>query len=199
MLIIFGRGYVMKDLLGNEINLGPVTIEESNLLTTLTRMVNAKNILEFGYQTGISARAFLNGMKAGRLISLDIEDRSEHKILDDRLTLIKADMTEFNTDILSEELDIVFFDASHICGDNIDAYNRISFHLAPECLIIVHDTGYWDTSKYTDLPFELKNTDGIVSHRREELNFVHYLRTQGYEAINLGTHTEFRCGLTILQ
>lgn len=186
----------MKDLNNNEIQLGPVTPEEAELLTSITRMINAHHILEFGYYTGTSARAFLKGMKEGMLVSIDILDRSEFKVDDSRHVLIKTDMTKFDPSGLPFPLDIVFFDASHSLEDNVRALKIIEDRLTIDSLIIVHDTGYWDTSMYTDVPWGLK---GIVPHRPEEKQFVWFLKDLGYDAINLGTIKEFRCGLTVLQ
>lgn len=187
----------MKDLQGNEINLGPVTPEEANLLTAITRMIAAKNVLEFGYYNGTSAKAFLDGMKEdGKVISIDILDRSEHRLNDQRLNLIKADMTNFDTTILPTFVDIIFFDASHSLEDNIAAFRRIPNKYKGQ-LIIVHDTGFWDTNNYTDIPLNLPK--GIVSHRPEEQQFIVWLKEFGYEAITFSTTKEFRCGLTVLQ
>lgn len=186
----------MKDLRGNEIKLGPVTPEEANLLTAITRMVAAQHIVEFGYYNGTSAKAFLDGMNAdGRVISLDILDR---KPLDDnRLTLVKADMTNFDSNILPNEIDIVLFDASHRLDDNIKAYKAIEEHLTSDSIIIVHDTGLWDTTLYTDIPFTYISR--YMLHRPDEVAFVEWLKKIGYNAIDFNTTTEFRCGLTVLQ
>jgi len=186
----------MKDLKGTEISLGPITKEESDLLTAITRMIAAENVLEFGYFRGASAKAFLSAMPlTAKIISLDILDRSEYKLSDNRLTLLQADMTNFDTYILPENLDIVFFDASHNLEDNQKAFELIKDKLSTT-LIIIHDTGYWDTSLYTNIPWDLS---GIVPHRPDEIQFVEWLKTKGYNAINFSTIKEFRCGLTVLQ
>jgi hypothetical protein len=65
---------------------------------------------------------------------------------------------------------------------------------------VIHDTGYWDTSKYTDLPDFVTERGRIVPQRRDEIMFADWLEeTYGYGRIDFSTTKEFRCGLTVLK
>ncbi len=93
-------------------------------------------------------------------------------------------------------IDLVLFDASHLYTDCRDAYQRIESRLAPDALILVHDTGDWYTG---ELPPQWAAWKGHrATYLEEDRRFVRYLRKEGYSDITFGTNEHLRHGYTVL-
>lgn len=181
--------------------LGPVLPEEAALLSALTRMVAAHTVVEFGYGGGTSARAFLEALPpSGMLYSFDPNGGSVQN--DTRHRLIVRPMQDFSAAYVDHRtVDVVFFDADHVLESNTAAWERVAPSLAPDALVLVHDTGYWPQNLWPDAPdFGFVDDEGRRWHRPDEVNFVGWLRIfAGYRAISLCSSREIRHGLSVLQ
>lgn len=193
----FGRGCVMKDLKDNEIILGPTPEVELDLLSAIIAQVKPTTILEFGHQTGSSAKAILKVIdESQHLYSFD--NSCDTSIVDSRFSFFKLAQQDYNHELVNKLIDFVYIDASHDLDLNKETFKKIYPHLSSEAIIVVHDTGYWNTELYKDIPFKLDK--GIVAHRPDEIAFTEWLWSEyGLYKILFSTTKEFRCGLTVLQ
>lgn len=178
--------------------LGPVVEEEGNVLTALVRMISADTVVEFGHQTGASARAILNGLKAtGKLYSYDTS--SIRLIPDQRFVFVHKDMAHNTpTDYDNRKVDFVFFDGAHNLQVNMNALQALLPSLTEDAIIAIHDTGYWDISVFDNKDFGYEK-DGKRYHQPDEIKFVETLQKDGWNVITLRTGKELRHGLTIAQ
>lgn len=100
------------------------------------------------------------------------------------------------TDIEEENIDFIFFDASHDLDLNIETFNKLK--LSENAIIAIHDTGLWDKM--------LMDTGGQwigngYAHRPDEIRFVQWIKENypEYQVINFHTLKETRHGITLLQ
>jgi predicted O-methyltransferase YrrM len=178
--------------------LGPVTPEEAALLTALTRMVAASVVVEFGYGRGASAAAFLEGLPpSGLLVSFDPAGGRVQN--DDRHRLLTVSMVDFTPTLVGRPVDLLFFDADHVLSTSQTAWERAAGALAPDALVVVHDTGFWPVDLWPDAPDLGVVDNGRRWHRPDEVEFVAWLRGRGFEGVDLCSSRELRMGLTILR
>lgn len=199
--------------------IGPIQSDEALLIYSIVRDTRPDVILEFGFANGHSSINFLAAMpKSCKLYSFDIKEESANiakKIQDDRFKFILKNQKKFEaTDIDNNQVDLVFFDASHDSDLNIKTFNKVKSLLNPNALILVHDTGSWDNTQNENVgaidgyyvngyPFPkgyFLNKDQYI-HQAGERNFVNYLRKneKKFHQIHLHSKNTFRHGLTILQ
>lgn len=181
-----------------QIVLGPVMPEEAEVLQALVKVISADTVLEFGYLGGESSKAMLEALKPeGRLFSCDINDAPKHE--DERFTFIHKDMQQITpADFEERTLDLVFFDASHKLSHNLNTLQIIEPYLTNESVIVVHDTGYWNTELFNHQSFG-HEFNGRRYHQPEEIEFVENMKKNGYQAITLQTGKVVRHGMSILQ
>jgi predicted O-methyltransferase YrrM len=129
---------------------GPLQREEALMVAALVRVVRPKTIVEFGFSRGHSALNFLEAMpKDSKLFSFDIDPSSRDIAAacfaqDDRFTYHHKSQTDFlSSDICERTIDCCFIDAAHDLGLNQRTWNQILPSLAPNALVLVHDTGTW--------------------------------------------------------
>ena len=184
-----------------EVHLGPIMLPEQYLLSAIAELVDPKVIVEFGFYNGTSTRCFLEHSDVDlKIYSYDTLDRTEFKPNDSRLTLYQKDMKDFaGEDIKNQNIDIVFFDASHALEDSMIAYEKILPYLTKDSLIIVHDTGYYKEEIFNpDILIKIVK-DGLVYHCPDERVFVQTLKDNGYMLINFTCTSKIRHGISILR
>lgn len=186
------------------IHLGPVMKSEEQLLGAICNLIDPKVIVEFGFYNGTSAKAMLESCDWDtKMYSYDILDRKEiAKIVDIRHTFIQKDMKLFEaSDISNQNIDLVFFDASHELNDTIVAYERIKPLLTPKSIILVHDTGAYREEVFnpSQLDYIKKVENSIVYHCPDEHIFIQKLKDQGYNVINFTCLSKIRHGIAVLQ
>lgn len=189
-------------------DLGPVLPEEAAVLTGLAKMMAPATVVQFGYLGGDSARAFLEGMpKESAMYSFDIHPRQP---LDDpRHVLHIKNMTEVETvDFRARSIDILFFDASHLFEDNVEAWKRVETYMSVGSLVILHDTGWWNTElmppEWPTLMADAgyvteEEKNGLIAHCPGEQRFSAYLIGRQWRALLLNPTHVLRHGLTVLQ
>jgi len=105
------------------------------------------NVLEFGVFYGSSIKMWLEYFYNGNVYGVDIANR-ELGISDDRYKFICGDQTDDNLYKKLDDIDfdIVIDDASHECGHQVYAFERIFPKLKSGALYIVEDTctSYWN-------------------------------------------------------
>lgn len=193
---------------------GPVQREEALLIAALVRVLRPKTIVEFGFASGHSALNFLEAMPAdSKLFSFDISSRA-HDIAavfvgDKRFTYRHKSQTDFvPDDVHGRTIDLCFIDASHDLRLNQETWRRVLPSLAPNALVLVHDTGTWSRHRLTPVfaeyaaqkPENWLSIDVFQPHP-DERKFVNWICSQGggWMPIHLHTEATLRHGLTLLQ
>ncbi len=193
---------------------GPVQREEALLIAALVRVLRPKTIVEFGFASGHSALNFLEVMPANsKLFSFDISPRA-HDIAavfagDSRFTYRHKSQTDFAPeDVDGCTIDLCFIDASHDLYLNQETWRRVLPSLAPNALVLVHDTGTWSRHCLTPVfakhaaqkPENWLSVDLFQPHP-DERKFVNWICSQGggWMPIHLHTEATLRHGLTLLQ
>ena len=181
---------------------GPIQDDEALLLFGLVKALRPKTVTEFGYSSGVSALNFLKALdEDAKLYSYDINPATPHN--DQRLKFYKKSQTEFLfSDVDNRTIDLAFFDAGHLFYMNKYAFEQIINFLAPNAVIVVHDTGLHVQKKFS---FEMcvcdfENYCGSV-HQNDERRFINWIITTypEWEVIHLHSFNIFRHGFTILQ
>ena len=181
---------------------GPIQDDEALLLFGLVKALRPKTVTEFGYGGGVSALNFLKALdEDAKLYSYDINPATPHN--DQRLKIYKKSQTEFLfSDVDNRTIDLAFFDAGHLFYMNKYAFEQIINFLAPNAVIVVHDTGLHVQKKFS---FEMcvcdfENYCGSV-HQNDERRFINWIITTypEWEVIHLHSFNIFRHGFTLLQ
>ena len=181
---------------------GPIQDDEALLLFGLVKALRPKTVTEFGYSSGVSALNFLKALdEDAKLYSYDINPATPHN--DQRLKFYKKSQTEFLfSDVDNRTIDLAFFDAGHLFYMNKYAFEQIINFLAPNAVIVVHDTGLHVQKKFS---FEMcvcdfENYCGSV-HQNDERRFINWIITTypEWEVIHLHSFNIFRHGFTLLQ
>jgi len=195
--------------------IGPLQRDEAIALFGIIRTLRPKTVVEFGFFHGHSAFNFLRAMpEDGRLYSYDIDEDSIRRArreftFDPRFTFVGKSQTEFDPhDVGNEAIDFVFFDAAHELNLNIETFRRVVDHLAPEAMLVIHDTGLWHRAHFAaihdtfvrEYPGEWQGRD-LYAHQPGERAFVDWIVAgpHGFAAIHLHSARTLRHGFSLLQ
>jgi predicted O-methyltransferase YrrM len=211
---------------GNLNRPGPVFARESEVFFALVRLVKPNQIIEIGTGGAASTIAFgealrLNGR--GHLLSIDINEKFIERAsqifevhrLNSHVTFIKgSSSSEAIRQLISaqaKQADILFIDGDHSfdgCLSDFESYRHL---LAPEALVIFHDTGPFplsasdlvarlDLAQNETLPLQV--CDGrAIYHRPDVAKAVDWITETypEYSLLSLHTLVEPCCGVAILQ
>jgi predicted O-methyltransferase YrrM len=189
--------------------------EEALLIAALVLVLRPQTIVEFGFRQGHSALNFLEVMPAdSKLFSFDIDPMSRDIATDvfaadSRFTYRQKSQADFAaTDVNGRSIDLCFFDASHDLDLNQETWRRVLASLAPNALVLVHDTGIWNRQHLTPTlaknasqrPDNWLSADDFQPHP-DEREFVNWICAQGggWVPVHLHTCATLRHGLTLLQ
>jgi predicted O-methyltransferase YrrM len=198
-----------------ESSFGPVQREEALLIAALVRVLRPKTIVEFGFSRGHSALNFLEAMPDdSKLFSFDIDPTARDIAADafagdSRFTYRHKSQANFvSDDVDGYVIDLCFIDAAHDLYLNQETWRRVLPSLAPNALVLVHDTGTWSRHRLTPTfaeyaaqrPDNWLNVDVFQPHP-DEREFVNWICSQGggWTAIHLHTEATLRHGITLLQ
>lgn len=175
----------------NEI--GPIQFEDKLLLSAVLRMTVPTMCVELGFLKGESAGLILESIPAtSRLISYDTNPIGS--IDDDRFTLKIQDQSTCN----EQDIDFIFFDASHDLEQNITTFKNIESNLNEGCIIAIHDTGLWNKKVFDTNGYYIGDE---YAHQPDERKFVNWIKQYNseFQIINLHTTKETRHGVTLIQ
>ncbi len=189
---------------------GSVQQDEALLLYAMVKVLHPRTIVEFGFAGGYSAHNFLSAMPDDcRLFSFDPSDKAlqaSRAIEDHRFQFLhKPGEAVMYEDIGENLVDFVFIDASHDFDSNVAIFQKIKDWLALECLIIIHDTGLYNTDfmqgNIWDIPGSYLVGEKGYAHRPGERQFVNYLKTScpEFDQIHFHSMNVGRMGLTALK
>jgi hypothetical protein len=180
----------------NGIELGPLLEEDKALLKAIILMTAPKNVVEFGFLRGESARTMLSVMgEDAKLTSYDL-DAPNTMTNESRLTLIHASQENFEP---MENVDFVFLDASHDFELNKKTFEKIQSSLTPNAIIAVHDTGKWFANVF-EFHIGYEHEGGWL-HCPDERKFVNWVKEAypNYQQIHFNTQDKISHGITLLQ
>jgi len=186
----------------NDNSLGPIGAADRNLLVAIAQYYHSPAVLEYGSAEGHSARAWLDG--SARLVHcVDVWCSSpmENVIANnsDRVTFYGIDQTAFRP---QASYNIIFMDASHHLETNIVTIQAAQDAIVEGGCLVIHDTGKWAAESMTDAHRAFgghTDTDGGKWHQPGEVEFVKWLRGQGWNCVNLASTTALRHGITLCQ
>lgn len=172
--------------------LGKIQKEDELLIQAIIKMTCPLKLVELGYLNGYSTGIILDSMRPdARLISYD--NTTQSKTNDPRFTFKHLSQEDYE----EENVDLIFFDASHDFELNKNTFNKVYPTLNEGAIVIVHDTGLWDKM--------VLDTGGKwigkgYAHRLGERLFVNWIHdNSGMQTIHFHTLKETRHGITILQ
>jgi predicted O-methyltransferase YrrM len=179
---------------------GPVQDDEALLLFAACRVVCARRVVEFGGESGYSARNFLAAVGDAPGAAVYTVDANPVPVLSPAHRFIRKwakDVTPEDFDC--QPLDLVFFDC-HDYAQQLQAFHTLARAgvIARGTLIALHDTG---THPAKLLPWAFRTEDGYV-HQPAERQLVSTLQAVGYECISFHAPRpvpplQFRHGLTL--
>ncbi len=181
---------------------GPIQDDEALFLFGLVKTLRPKTVTEFGYSSGVSALNFLKALDEDtKLYSYDINAATPHN--DIRFKFYKKSQTEFEfSDVENRKIDLAFFDDGHLFDLNSVAFTKIVDYLAPNAIIVVHDTGLHVVKKesFEICVCDFENYCG-AAHQYDERRFINWIISNypEWEIIHLHSFNIFRHGFTILQ
>jgi predicted O-methyltransferase YrrM len=181
--------------------IGPMGEADAYLLDAICRYIKPRIAIEYGGLLGHSLAVM--APHCGLVISVDDnagEALQEAAKKAGNAEVVKGKMEEYDPvyDGVKPEVDLVFFDASHLYKDNVAAYENVKPVLSPEALILVHDTGDWYKG---ELPpqweaWKERRAEYLVHDRQ----FVEYLREkEGYRDVTFSSTRNLRHGITVLK
>jgi predicted O-methyltransferase YrrM len=195
--------------------IGPLQRDEAIALFGIVRTLRPRVVVEFGFFHGHSAFNFLQALPGdAKLYSYDIDADSIRRAetefkFDKRFTFIGKSQTDFDpADIGNQQIDLAFFDAAHELDLNIETFNRIVAHLAPEAMVAIHDTGLWHRDYFEPIhetfareyPGVWKDDD-LFAHQPGERAFIDWIVAEHpeFSAINFHSTRTLRHGFSLLQ
>jgi predicted O-methyltransferase YrrM len=178
---------------------GPIQDDEALLLLAVCRVTCSRRILEFGGQSGYSARNFLaaiNGMPDGIVYTVD--SSFVPRLTPAHRPIQKLAKDVVPADVDNEKLDLVFFDC-HDVAQQLLAFHELSQGcvLTSETIIALHDTG---THPQKFMPWAYRGSDGYI-HQPAERELANRLQDIGYECVSFHapkplSPVQYRHGLT---
>lgn len=172
--------------------IGPIQNEDVLLIQAVIKMTCPSVLVELGYLNGFSTRKILEVMREDAHLTSYDNIVINSNITDARFTFKNKSQTEVN----EENIDFIFFDASHNLDLNKETLLKVEKTLNKNAIIAIHDTGIWNEMVMDTGGYWVK--DGYV-HRPDEREFVKWLKEKGFNIINLGTTRELRHGITLAQ
>lgn len=196
--------------------IGPVQRDEAFALFGLLRALRPRTVVEFGFLDGRGSFNILRALEPqARLFAYDVADESKELAgalfgHDPRFTFIHKSQAAFEpADVGDRPVDFVFLDASHEFTLNRETLERLLPALAPEGLIVIHDTGSVHRSlgpqrhfpEAADAASAQWISDDVYAHHPGERETVNWLRDEHPEfaQIHLHTHRVPRWGMTLCQ
>jgi predicted O-methyltransferase YrrM len=194
---------------------GPLQRDEALLLHALVRVMRPKVVVEFGFLGGHSAMNFLTALPpSSRVYSFDIDPAcgtTARRFFGNRpnFRFICKSQTDITpADVDGGPIDFCFLDASHDLALNRATFERLLGLLAPEALVVVHDTGTWSRPHmedvhrgFADARPDLWIDEGEYAHQPEERQFVNWVRETypEFAQVHLHSRETVRHGTTVLQ
>ncbi len=186
---------------------GPVQDDEALFLFGLVKTVRPKTVIEFGYYQGYSSYNFLKALdEDAKLYSYDINPKTPHN--DKRFKFHQKSQTDFIfSDVDNRKIDLVFFDSVHYMKLNTITYEKLKNYLAPNAIIVIHDTGLHFIDRFNEqkkhgkcTSCDFENHCGYA-HQPGERKFVNWMLSTypDWSVIELHSFSIMRHGLTILQ
>ncbi len=176
-------------------HLGPIMRPDAVLLGAVLNYINPKVVVEYGSLDGHSAAVLARFAETLYCIEADNIRPGLHHVARDYPNVVVQHGSMCHWEPPKDvQIDVAYFDASHDCGDSLQAYERIRFNLAPTALLICHDTADWIDQRY-----------GYYKELREaavngERDFIAQLRVRhNWHPVAFTSKTKFRHGLTFLQ
>eukprot|EP00741_Cyanophora_paradoxa_P024483 tig00022075_g23640.t1 len=195
-----------------EFVVGPLQDDEALLLFGLVKTVRPKVVVEFGFFKGDSAVNWLRALdEDARLYSFDITpipfQRPEYS--DPRFKFKQKDQTKFDpADVDHRAVDLAFLDAGHTFNIQYMLWPRLLQVLAPDALVIVHDTGLHKHERLKegacscDLPNKCGFHHQACLHAyprpRSPLSSIQKAYPE-WQTVTLQSYNTYRHGATILQ
>lgn len=183
----------------NDSAIGPMGLHDAYLLDAICRYIRPKVALEYGGLLGHSLSVM--APYCGRVISVDnIAHQSMYDAASryNNVHIVKGDMRLYDPKTNNmDEINLVLFDASHLCTDYIKAYQNIKSILSSKSLILVHDTSDWFKGVLPTQWEWFKEEREILT--QQDRKFVVYLREEGYNDITFESDEHLRHGYTVLK
>jgi len=176
-----------------KVKLGPIQKEDELLLKAIIKMTNPKKCVELGFFNGFSAKTMLDALEQdAKLISYD--NTVHGNINDKRFTFKYKSQVEYE----ENNVDLVFFDASHDLQLNIATFLKVIPSLNNKAIIAIHDTGAWKEMILDTGGYFIK--EGYL-HRPDERKFVNWIKENypEFQQIHFHSLSKIRHGMTLLQ
>lgn len=191
---------------------GAVQREEALLLYSLVRVLRPETVLDVGFLTGDSAGNFLRALDPdAHLYSFDVDPACasiarERFGGDPRFVFRERSQTDLGpADIEGRSADLVFLDASHELALNQATFDCLLPLMAPDALLVVHDTGTVPRELLAPRHWAHQVEEGWVGDEYEVMSgeraFANWLldEHEGFSQVHLHSRRVARCGMTLLQ
>lgn len=186
----------------DDLAIGPIGQADRDVLVAVARYYHQSAVLEYGSAYGHSAQAWLDG-GAATVHCVDISYCDElHEVIErsqGRAQYFRSDQAAF---VPTARYDIIFIDASHDLAANIATLKTAQAALLPGGCVVIHDTGKWAAEAMTPAHRAFAGEsaeDGGKWHQSGEVQFVEWLRDEGWQCVDLSSRTALRHGLTLCQ
>ena len=195
----------------HELVIGPIQRSEALMMFGLVRVLRPKVVVELGFYKGDSAAvlaAATADIPGARFVSHDIRvDWAAAAELTARYPHVEVregDQRAVGAD-LGDAIDFLFIDASHDLITNQETWAALKGRLAPNAVVMVHDTGLWvDPYRPPEHTHGCPGTaNGVPGryHQPHEVHFVKWLDENEPEWVKMDfwSANTFRHGFTLLQ
>lgn len=192
----------MSDYIYDDDNLGPIGAHDAALLGAVASYVGGCSVLEFGSAFGDSAAVWI-AAGVHKLVCVDSSITADMQTLANKNPGIVYLMAMSQDCFVSaDKFDIIFFDASHDLVTNQRTLDNVKDSLNTGGMVIVHDTGLWAHCAMKEKHFNFccgHDTPEGFAHQPGEIEFVKWLRSNGWQCVDFGSKTQLRHGITICQ
>jgi hypothetical protein len=179
--------------------LGPIQDDEALLLFSIIKTMRLKNIIEIGGLSGYSAKNFLAAVDTGKVYTIDI---NPVKKISQNHIVIEKDCRYITRDDISENIDLIFFDA-HVYDEQIIFFNALREHqlIDDNVVLAFHDTNLHPRKICES--YYIESEKGWC-HQPVERKLVNYFKGLNFDAICFHTTMDessisFRHGITIMK
>lgn len=191
---LFDRPGPAKDY--DDASRGPLGRADAALLGAILNYVRPRTAVEYGsldgHSTAVLARFADTVYAVEREIRPGLRDAAA---ANPNVAVCNQSMRDF-VPPAGTEVGVCYYDASHDFEDSKAAYLKIKPFLAPECLIVIHDTGTWNDPDAWGADFRPVREAAV----RGERAFVGWLQRQDcWTPVSFASRRAFRHGLTVLQ
>ena len=177
--------------------LGPILKSDAALLAGILNYVKPRIAIEYGCLEGHSAAVLCRFVEKLYCVEVDNVRNGLLHVMErnPNIVHVHASMTQWDPPPEVEQIDLVYFDASHNFRDSRDAYLRIKSRLSQRTMIICHDTATWiEPMPQHFRDFAQPRFEAVSGER----GFVRWLEANNWTAISFAGR-ELRHGLTVLQ